>query len=73
MTGDNSVSLSTGDLSFKLTNPDALNINADADIGNVNTNDRYNGSLSDSHFSQTPDNAAGSLTLSADLGDITLE
>lgn len=73
MTGDNSVSLSTGDLSFKLTNPDALNINADTDIGNVNTNDRYNGNLSDSHFSQTPDNAAGSLTLSADLGDITLE
>lgn len=73
LTGSNTITLSTGDLSFKLTNPDALNINADTDIGDVNTNDRYNGNLSDNHFSQTSDNAAGSLTLSADLGDITLE
>ncbi len=73
MTGDNSVSLSTGDLSFKLTNPDALNINADTDMGDVNTNDRYTGNLIDSHFNQTSDNASGSLTLYANLGDITLK
>lgn len=73
MTGDNSVSLSTGDLSFKLTNPDALNINADTDVGDVNTNDRYTGNLIDSHFNQTSDNASGSLTLYANLGDITLK
>lgn len=73
MTGDNSASLSTGDLSFKLTNPDALNINADTDMGDVNTNDRYTGNLIDSHFNQTSDNASGSLTLYANLGDITLK
>lgn len=73
LTGENSMSLSTGDLTLGLTNPDALNINAYTDMGDVNTSDRYTGNLIGSHFNQTSDNASGSLTLYADLGDITLK
>lgn len=79
LTGENSMSLSTGDLTLGLTNPDALNINADVDLGSINTSDRYLGGFSSddgdsgNHFNQTRENASGSLTLYADLGDITLK
>lgn len=78
LTGDNSISLSTGSLSLNLANPDALNISADTDLGTVHVASRYTGNLygdagDSSRFSQTRANASGSLTLSADLGDITLE
>lgn len=78
LSGENSISLSTGDLTLGLTNPDALNINANVDLGTVHVASRYTGSLygdnsDSSHYSQTRDNASGSLTLSASLGDITLE
>lgn len=79
LTGENSMSLSTGDLTLGLTNPDALNINADVDLGSINVTDRYLGGFSSddgdsgSHFNQTRDNTSGSLTLYADLGDITLK
>lgn len=79
LTGENSMSLSTGDLTLGLTNPDALNINADVDLGSINVTDRYLGGFSSddgdsgNHFNQTRENASGSLTLSANLGDITLK
>lgn len=73
LTGNNTMSLSAGDLSLKLANPDALNINAYTDMGDVSINNRYTGNLSDSHFSQTLNNTTDNLTLSADLGDISLE
>lgn len=79
LTGENSMSLSTGDLILGLTNSDTLNINADVDLGSINVTDRYLGGFSSddsdsgSHFNQTSDNASGSLTLYADLGDITLK
>lgn len=78
LTGENSMSLSTGDLTLDLVNPDAISINADTDLGTVHVASRYTGNLygdadDSSHFTQTRDNASGSLTLYADLGDITLK
>lgn len=74
--GENSISLSTGSMSLYLANAEALQIDADAALGDITTSERYLGSTredtGEAHFSQIPAVSDGSLDLNADLGSITL-
>ena len=74
--GENSISLSTGSMSLYLANAEALQIDADAALGDITTSERYLGSTredtGEAHFSQAPAVSDGSLDLNADLGSITL-